>query len=765
MRRFVLLTGLVVAVMTAGCTQTLDSLSPVGGPSELVEEGNALIYNDMTVYVQQMNESAISGTVTSDQGSMQMVTGYRVERDNWTVMATETVPLDQYPPEAGYERTSAEGPFALTALITPDQAQQVIANGSVTVRGRTIRLSSERFQFNGWTAYNISVDESIATVSEQPPHLLLALESPSGMEITLQRVKKKSFGSEGDQSEPSNTDRNTSMPTSGTRIYMDTETDPSSVTGTLQDAELVAARKGQQHDVVAATRYREPPRVDRIGALLTDQQELGLYVPVRTDGLFYLEDTVYDIQIDESTITVNGTSYTAEELTATFDRLMATQQGAGPSSHIDVYAKLYDEDTIQQVGKPQVAMRQGYYYSLELTLGQETAEKVHEVIDRNYEPHSTYIIDESGDRVQMYVFAGQTEVTSVDIGFQFANGAITQPEINGNAPNEMLAQYRAGLIYDSIQIQLPADVRVTGTEQYGSGDAPTQTDVSISAMMPAEDSTHQPRYSSYRFNLSADGRGDVIVYETIGGESREEFRRRNYQPSFGERLYDFGRDDPWRVGNHSWSVVFHGDDGTVTWKNASFIVPGSNTTGSLTENEPVIGDEDAEVTMVYWTDYRCRYCERFITRAFQNLTANEVKDGDLRIVVKDLPIQQSSEPAAIASSCVWRQTGKDAVDTYERWHETALTTDPSNVADQDSIVDLAESVTGVDADTLDNCMDQRASEYRSEANTDTQQANDYNIQGAPSALIYADDPGQGVTVLGARSYSRFSGVIDDQMSQ
>jgi protein-disulfide isomerase len=71
-----------------------------------------------------------------------------------------------------------------------------------------------------------------------------------------------------------------------------------------------------------------------------------------------------------------------------------------------------------------------------------------------------------------------------------------------------------------------------------------------------------------------------------------------------------------------------------------------------------IGNPDAPVTMIVFSDYQCPGCREFASRIKPRLEANEVKSGKLRMIYYDLPlssIHQHSFLAARAARCAGDQ--------------------------------------------------------------------------------------------------------------
>ncbi|MBI2023890.1 thioredoxin domain-containing protein [Candidatus Giovannonibacteria bacterium] len=53
------------------------------------------------------------------------------------------------------------------------------------------------------------------------------------------------------------------------------------------------------------------------------------------------------------------------------------------------------------------------------------------------------------------------------------------------------------------------------------------------------------------------------------------------------------------------------------------------------KNEPFIGDPNAPVTIAYWSDFQCPFCQRFEQNTLPTLVDQYVKTGKVKIVFKD----------------------------------------------------------------------------------------------------------------------------------
>ncbi len=71
-------------------------------------------------------------------------------------------------------------------------------------------------------------------------------------------------------------------------------------------------------------------------------------------------------------------------------------------------------------------------------------------------------------------------------------------------------------------------------------------------------------------------------------------------------------------------------------------------TKALPETDPVIGDANAPVTIVEFSDFQCPFCEVFYTQTLTQLTKDFIDTGKVKLVYRDYPL--SIHPFAVAAA-------------------------------------------------------------------------------------------------------------------
>ena len=170
------------------------------------------------------------------------------------------------------------------------------------------------------------------------------------------------------------------------------------------------------------------------------------------------------------------------------------------------------------------------------------------------------------------------------------------------------------------------------------------------------------------------------------------------------------------------------------------------------EGFAALGDPNAPVTMVEYSDYACPFCKRFTDQVKPRIVEEYVETGLVRFVRKDF-IAVGGNKAAEAAHCAGEQ------DAYWEYHDHLLT---NQSADRGSWSDAAvhqEYATelGLDADALVECF--TAGTYTERVARSTQEGARNGGSGTPFFVIN-DTP-----IAGAQPFAAFAQVIDAELDE
>ncbi len=166
----------------------------------------------------------------------------------------------------------------------------------------------------------------------------------------------------------------------------------------------------------------------------------------------------------------------------------------------------------------------------------------------------------------------------------------------------------------------------------------------------------------------------------------------------------------------------------------------------------VIGDKNAKVTMVEFTDYQCPFCSRHYNTAYKTIKQKYVDSGKVKIVYKDqpLPFHPNSKIGANAARCGGEQ-GK-----FEAMHDQLFSKQDSwvNLANDAAITkfgDLAKEV-GLNGDKLVDCV--KSGKYNKQIEADSALGTKVGASGTPSFFVNKE------IIVGAQDATVFEAALD-----
>jgi len=162
------------------------------------------------------------------------------------------------------------------------------------------------------------------------------------------------------------------------------------------------------------------------------------------------------------------------------------------------------------------------------------------------------------------------------------------------------------------------------------------------------------------------------------------------------------------------------------------------------------GAKDAPVAMVYFTDFQCGYCRKFVTETLPKIDEQYIRSGKVFLVYRHLAILgDASVQAARAASCALDQ-GK-----FWEYHNT-LFTNTSPVAFTSARLKRYASDLGLDDKTFAACLDNGTHAKRVERETLIGRA--LGATGTPAFLI------NGRLLLGAYPFEAFQQGLDNMLA-
>lgn len=188
---------------------------------------------------------------------------------------------------------------------------------------------------------------------------------------------------------------------------------------------------------------------------------------------------------------------------------------------------------------------------------------------------------------------------------------------------------------------------------------------------------------------------------------------------------------------------------------------------------PVLTEaSDPPVDIYYWSDYQCEFCKQFEMSkngALPQLIRNEIADGSARIVFLHYPnYGDHSWTADVMAKCLWQQVKDNDPGLFWEWHRTVFDNqglDGGDWSSRDSLLGYARNIEGIDARSLDQCMQQNRNQHEKDIKQERQRARDEGFSDTPGFVLYHPKSDQSTSFFGAQPYSTFQQQIGAYLNQ
>ena len=178
-------------------------------------------------------------------------------------------------------------------------------------------------------------------------------------------------------------------------------------------------------------------------------------------------------------------------------------------------------------------------------------------------------------------------------------------------------------------------------------------------------------------------------------------------------------------------------------------------------DNPIIGNPDAAITIIEFSDFQCPFCAKFHTETLPTIMEEYIDKGTVKLVFRDFPIQNihpNAVPASIAAECAneqgkFKQMYHTLFEKQKEWNnlETSYAI---------TIFNQYASEMKLDEEKFDTCI--RNAKYLEEVQKDLNDGRTYGITGTPGFFIGNEKIGF-VELKGAQPFESFQKIIDSQL--
>lgn len=183
------------------------------------------------------------------------------------------------------------------------------------------------------------------------------------------------------------------------------------------------------------------------------------------------------------------------------------------------------------------------------------------------------------------------------------------------------------------------------------------------------------------------------------------------------------------------------------------------------DDDPILGDKNAPVTLIEFSDYECPFCKRHFDETLPQLVKEYINTGKVKLVFRDLPLPFHDPMAtteAITANCA-RAQGDD--NTYYKFHDEIFkrTKSNGNGLTKDDLYKISDDLK-LNTAKLKTCMDDP--KQAEEVQKDLTDASSVGANGTPAFFIgksTSDGIIEAVLTSGAQPFSVFKTIIDEKL--
>lgn len=201
-----------------------------------------------------------------------------------------------------------------------------------------------------------------------------------------------------------------------------------------------------------------------------------------------------------------------------------------------------------------------------------------------------------------------------------------------------------------------------------------------------------------------------------------------------------------------------GNGGTVVNDPTPSVPTPSKNDPAGVDDDPMLGDEDATVTLIEFTDYQCPFCSRHYTQTYGQIKSQYVDTGKIKLVVRDYPLSfhPHAQKASEATECADDQ-GK-FWDMHDKLFESQGAW--SNLGDAVTVFKQYAADMGMNTSEFNDCLDNGT--HAQEVQQDMSDGAAAGISGTPGFWVIGPD-GEGELISGAYPFSEFQRAIDERL--
>ena len=171
----------------------------------------------------------------------------------------------------------------------------------------------------------------------------------------------------------------------------------------------------------------------------------------------------------------------------------------------------------------------------------------------------------------------------------------------------------------------------------------------------------------------------------------------------------------------------------------------------LVDDDPFLGDDNAPVVIIEFSDYECPFCARFYSQTLSQIKSKYIDTGKVKFVYRDFPLSFHPQaiPAALAANCAGEQ-GK-----YFEYHDKIFTNGGSAGKSDGDYKRWAQEL-GLNVAEWETCR--KDPKQAAEIQKDFRDGGAAGVTGTPGFII------NGQLLSGAQPFNVFQQIIESELN-
>jgi len=181
-------------------------------------------------------------------------------------------------------------------------------------------------------------------------------------------------------------------------------------------------------------------------------------------------------------------------------------------------------------------------------------------------------------------------------------------------------------------------------------------------------------------------------------------------------------------------------------------------------NSPTLGNPDAPITIIDFSDFQCFMCARYVKNTEPIINETYIQTGKAKLVFKHFPIRGfDSIGASIAAQCINDQ-GQSKFWKFHNilYHKQGLII--SGWEKMEHLKNFASQMCRLDMDRFVDCLE--SEKYKEHVQSDLELAKKFKFTESPSfVIINSSDETDPEYLSGAHPFPSFASIIDKKLEK